>query len=94
MGERGFHEYLQEVCEPSEVRISVPLPLGAYQRDDGVNFAIFSHQATCVRLELSDGPEDKTPLRVIVLGLIRHRTGDVRHAWVSGPDPAKRDTGP
>lgn len=46
MSERVFHEYLQEVCEPSEVRISVLLSLGAYQRGDGVNFAIFSHQAT------------------------------------------------
>jgi hypothetical protein len=49
MGERVFHEYLQEVCDSSEVRIGVLLPLGAYQRGDGVNFAIFSHQATCVR---------------------------------------------
>ena len=80
MGERVFHEYLQEVCEPSEVRIGVPLPLEAYQRGDGVNFAIFSHQATFAQLELFDGPEDKTPIKVIVLDLIRHTTGDVWHA--------------
>jgi len=48
MGARVFHDYLQEVCEPSEVRIGVPLPLGAYQRGDAVNFAIFSRHATCV----------------------------------------------
>jgi isoamylase len=60
----------------------------------GVNFAIFSRHATCVWLELFDGPEDKTPIRVIVLDPIRHRTDDAWYAWVSGPDPAKRDTGP
>jgi len=94
MSARVFHKHLQEVCEPSEVRIGVPLSLGAYQRGDGVNFAIFSHQATCARLELFDGSEDKTPIRVIVLDPIRQRTGDTWYAWVSGPDPAKHDTGP
>jgi len=42
--ERAFTEYLRDVCELCEMRVDAPLPLGAHQRGDGVNFAIFSRE--------------------------------------------------
>jgi len=81
---RALGDYLQGVCELGEVRVGVPLPLGAHQRGDGVNFALFSRHAALVRLELFDRSEDSAPVRSIVLDPAHHRTGDVWHVWVEG----------
>lgn len=71
--------------EPSgEVRAGSPLPFGAHQRGEGVNFALFSRHATRVLLELYDSPAGRSPTRVIDLDPARHRTGDVWHVWVGG----------
>jgi len=86
---RAFFQYLQEVSEPGEIRIGVPLPLGAHHRGDGVNFAIFSRHATRVWLELFDQPGDRTPARVIELNPAHHRSGDVWHVWVQGIYPGQ-----
>jgi len=51
---------------------------------DGVNFAIFSRNATRVRLELFSHPQDSVPARVMDLDSARNRTGDVWHVWVQG----------
>ncbi|MDH4088014.1 MAG: hypothetical protein OEV04_13360 [Nitrospira sp.] len=87
--ERPLHEYLAAVCERTDVRVGVPLPLGAYARGEGVNFAIFSRHASRVRLELFDHPEDATATRVIELDPARHRTGDVWHVWIEGIPPGQ-----
>ena len=55
----------------------------------GVNFAIFSRNASRVRLELFDHPEDAAPARVIDLDSARNRTGDVWHVWVKGIGPGQ-----
>jgi isoamylase len=89
MTERVFSEYLQNTSESSEVRTGGPLPLGAHQRGDGVNFALFSRHATHIRLEFFNHPEDETPSRVIELDPMRHRTGDVWHVWVQGTRPGQ-----
>ena len=86
---RAFDDYLHGVCELGEVRVGVPLPLGAHQRGDGVNFALFSRHAALVRLELFDRSEDSTPARSIVLDPTHHRTGDVWHVWVEGIRPGQ-----
>jgi len=86
---RAFDNYLQDVCERAEVRVGAPLPLGAHQRGDGVNLAIFSRHATRVRLELFDQPQDSTPARSILLDAAHHRTGDVWHVWVQGIRPGQ-----
>ncbi|MDH5625030.1 MAG: hypothetical protein OEY21_02895, partial [Nitrospira sp.] len=58
--ERPLHEYVVEVSERTDVRVGMPLPLGAYARGEGVNFAFFSRHASRVRLELFDHPDDAT----------------------------------
>ena len=68
--------------ERGEVQAGNPLPWGAHQRGDGVNFALFSRHATRVRLELYQNADDSTATRIIELDPVRHRTGDVWHVWV------------
>jgi isoamylase len=75
---------ISEISERGSVSVGDPLPLGALERDGGVNFAIFSRAATGVRLELFDRAEDGAPARAIDLDPSRNRTGDVWHVWVSG----------
>jgi len=70
--------------ERGEIRTGFAMPLGARSRGDGVNFAIFSRDATRVRLELYKSPQDASPSKVIDLDPVRHRTGDVWHVWVQG----------
>lgn len=80
--ERELHQYLAETSEHAEVRPGTPLPLGVFDHEGGVNFAIFSRHASHVRLELFDHAEDAAPTRIIDLDPSNHRTGDVWHAWV------------
>jgi isoamylase len=77
-------EHLGELCESVDIRSGSALPWGAHQVGDGVNFAIFSRNATGVRLELYASPSDAAPSRTIELNSPRHRTGDVWHVWVRG----------
>jgi glycogen operon protein len=81
--QRELHRYLSEITECDDVRVGSPLPLGTQETPGGVNFAIFSRHASCVRLEFFDRPEDAKPARVIHLDSARHRTGDVWHVWVA-----------
>ena len=87
--ERPFHDYVRAVCEHTEVRRGVPLPLGTHESANGVNFALFSRHASRVCLALFDQPRDATPSRVIDLDPIRNRTGDVWHVWVEGIRPGQ-----
>ncbi len=82
--ERALQDYAALVCEHTEVRRGVPLPLGCHESAKGVNFALFSRHATRIRLELFDQPADAIPARKIDLDPARNRTGDVWHVWVEG----------
>jgi len=62
---RELHDYISEISERADVRAGSHLPLGTQERGGGVNFAIFSRDASRVRLELFDHPEDAAPARVI-----------------------------
>ena len=84
VSERPLNDFLAEVSERTDVRVGVPLPLGIYALDEGVNFALFSRDASRVRLELFDHPEDAKAARVIDLDPARNRTGDVWHVWIEG----------
>ncbi len=86
---RTFHEYLEELSERGDIRVGVPLPLGAHQHGDGVNFALFSRHATRVYLEFYERAEDISPTRVIELDPRCHRSGDVWHVWVRGVRPGQ-----
>src|SRR5215472_3125669 len=80
--EHGKTNSFPAPSENSEVHAGNPLPWGAHQHGDGVNFALFSRHATHVRLELYQNPVDSSPTRMIDLDPVRHRTGDVWHVWV------------
>jgi len=56
-----------------------PSPLGVSVQNDGVNFAIFSRNATRVRLELFDNPQDSKASKIIDFDPKLNRTGDVWH---------------
>jgi glycogen operon protein len=80
---RELHDYVSEISEHSDVRTGSPVPLGTQETGGGVNFAIFSRDASRVRLELFDA-EDSAPARAIELDSAHNRTGDVWHVWVKG----------
>ena len=61
-------------------------PLGATPAGDGVNFALFSRNATAVWLHLYDGPDDATPRAVIP---VENRTRFVWHCRVAGLRPGQ-----
>ena len=86
---RPLHDYMVEVSERTEVRGGFPLPMGTHEYGGGVNFAFFSRNASRVRLELFDHPEDAIPARVIDLDPARNRTGDVWHVWIEGIRPGQ-----
>jgi isoamylase len=71
--------------EESGIQSGNPLPIGGtHQQGDGVNFVLFSRNATRVHLELYQHPDDSSPSRIIDLDPMRHRTGDIWHVWVRG----------
>lgn len=87
--ERLLDVYVADVCEHTEVRRGVPLPLGTSESAGGVNFSLFSRHANRVRLELFDHPADAAPARVIDFDPVRNRTGDVWHVWLVGIRPGQ-----
>jgi glycogen operon protein len=87
--QRELHDYISETSERADVRAGSPLPLGTHEKAGGVNFAIFSRDASRVRLELFDHTEDGVPARIIELDAARNRTGDVWHVWVERIGPGQ-----
>ena len=87
--EHGKTNSFPAPSENSEVHAGNPLPWGAHQHGDGVNFALFSRHATHVRLELYQNPVDSSPTRIVDLDPVRHRTGDVWHVWIRGVLPGQ-----
>jgi len=67
------------------LRRGAPLPLGATLRRSGVNFAIFSRNATACTLVLFR-PEAQDPFVEFPLDAVDNRTGQVWHAFVEGLD--------
>jgi glycogen operon protein len=63
--------------------------MGTHESQGGVNFALFSRDASRVRLELYDRPADAIPARSIDLDPSRNRTGDVWHVWIAGIRPGQ-----
>jgi isoamylase len=61
-----------------------PLPLGPSHEEGGVNFSVFSGEATAVSLELYDSPGDEKPGAVFELDPGLNRTGDIWHILVEG----------
>ncbi|HVJ08375.1 MAG TPA: glycogen debranching protein GlgX [Acidisarcina sp.] len=82
-------ERLLSLSEVQSIRSGTPLPLGAHTRGNGVNFAIFSRNATGVRLDFFDHREDSVPSRSILLDSSRNKTGDIWHVWLEGIRPGQ-----
>ncbi len=59
-----------------------PIPLGVYHQPGGINFALFSRNASKVTLLLFINPEDSNPAQLIELDAQHHRTGDIWHVFV------------
>ena len=73
---------LDAAAEPSCTGQS--FPLGATVLPDGVNFCVFSRQATRIELLLFENAEAATPAHVIDLDPRTHRTYHYWHAFVPG----------
>ena len=86
---RPLDDYVTDVSEHTDRRRGVPLPLGAHQQGEGVNFALLSRNASRVRLELFARVEDATPTRTVDFDPLRNRTGDVWHVWIEGLQPGQ-----
>lgn len=82
--EQSSCDYVATVSQQADVRIGMPLPMGAHVQGDGVNFTLFSRNATRVWLELFEHPDDTKAARIIDLDPRCNRTGDVWHVWIKG----------
>jgi isoamylase len=87
--ERPLRGLMAEVDECADVRRGAPLPIGTEQVEGGINFALFSRQASRVRLELFGSSRDGAPVKVVDLDPVHHRTGDIWHVWVGGIGPGQ-----
>jgi isoamylase len=64
-------------------------PLGATLVDGGVNFSLFSRNATGVELVFFDHESDAKPARVIALDPVANRSYHYWHAFVPGVQPGQ-----
>src|SRR5574342_232286 len=69
---------------PAKTRHGTSFPLGATVFPDGLNFSLFSRDATGVELLLFDHADDGRPARTIALDPGRNRTYHYWHAFVPG----------
>lgn len=72
-----------------DVEIGSSAPLGASLHPEGVNFSVFSKNATLIELILFDDVAAAWPSRVIPLDASRHRTYHYWHAFVRGLKPGQ-----
>ncbi len=75
---------------PYSVRPGKPRPLGARPDELGVNFSVFSRNATSVDLLLFDADDEVHPVQVVHLDPAHHRTFHFWHAYVEGLRPGAR----
>ncbi|MBO4405093.1 MAG: glycogen debranching protein GlgX [Treponema sp.] len=61
-----------------------PLPLGASLTHRGVNFSVFSRNASCIVLNIYASQDDREPLKSFTLDPEINRTGDIWHIEVEG----------
>ena len=78
------------VCTPADTsNIGRSFPLGATVLSDGVNFSVFSREASRVDLLLFDDAAATRPARVIELDPRTHRTYHYWHVFVPGIGPGQ-----
>ncbi len=59
-------------------------PVGATVTDDGINFCVYSRDATGITLALFDAPDARSPSRIIRLDPVTNRTYHYWHVFVPG----------
>src|SRR5262249_3440642 len=62
-------------------------PLGATVDNEGVNFSVFSRNATSIELLLFHGHDDAEPMQVIKLEHAPNQTSSFRHVYTKAPKP-------
>lgn len=67
-----------------KIQIGNPFPLGASIEEGGVNFSIYSRDATAVSLVLFDAEDATEPCEEIKLNSHENKTGDIWHIFVEG----------
>ena len=77
------HSLLDIVSDDFEISRGMPLPLGATLLLDGINFAVFSSNASLIRLVLYE-PGADYPIAEFPLDPRFNRTGDIWHVLVRG----------
>ena len=70
-----------------EILPGSPHPCGITPDAEGVNFSIFSENATSIELLLFKDPDDLEPEQVILLDPRRHRSYHLWHTYVKGLKP-------
>src|SRR5687767_15942519 len=76
-------------AKPRVIEAGASAPLGASVRPDGVNFSVFSKDATLIELLLFDAPAAAEPTRIIPLDAKTHRTYHYWHAFVPALAPGQ-----
>ena len=74
---------MTELIDPRGLEGS-SFPLGATCRSDGVNFSVYSKNATAVELLLFDNADSVEPARIISLNPARNRTYYYWHVFIPG----------
>jgi isoamylase len=64
-------------------------PLGTTVLPNGVNFSVFSRNASGVELLFFDREDDAQPARVITMDPVANRTYNYWHAFVPGVEPGQ-----
>lgn len=67
-----------------KTKAGFPLPYGANVINNGVQFSIFSRNATSVTLVLFHSREQDSPFSEIELDPVFNKTGDIWHIWIEG----------
>ncbi len=80
---------IPECASTARAQAGAPAPLGATVQPGGVNFSVFSRDATLVELLLFDGRNAAEPSGVIPLNQDVHRTYHYWHGFVSGLAPGQ-----
>ena len=73
--------------EPLRIFTGSPHPFGATVDDEGVNFAVYSANATAVKLLIFDSPTDLDPSKVIELSPINNKSFYIWHIYIQGLKP-------
>jgi len=78
---------LEPAGQPYRLYSGSPHPLGATVDDQGVNFSVYSANATSVQLLLFNSPTDLDPFRVIDLSPTANKSFYLWHVYVEGLKP-------